>query len=92
MPEIWNGVRWAAVKDCGLVDLLSSGSPIPLPEIEDFPRIGYLAREDVAAQITASEALLEKADDNETCSLLEEFLEWLDAAKKENLDVLFFYG
>jgi hypothetical protein len=56
----WSGVRWEIMEATGAdVLLVSSGSPVELPEIDDFPTIGYLSAQDVqmAAQSISPEGL-----------------------------------
>jgi hypothetical protein len=44
----WCGVRWEIMEATGAdVLLVSSGSPVQLPEIDDFPTIGFLSAQEV---------------------------------------------
>ncbi|MCI0333878.1 MAG: hypothetical protein L0228_11725 [Planctomycetes bacterium] len=90
--DIWNGVRWAAVEECGLEDLLTkTGPPIDLAPNSDFPTIGHIRRGEVNAYLQAARGRLEKSQDSEIRELLEEYTGWLETAAKKGLDVVFFY-
>ncbi|TWT38082.1 hypothetical protein KOR34_30500 [Posidoniimonas corsicana] len=92
LPDVWGGVRWAAVEDCGLEDLLTqTGPPIALPENDDFPAIGHLKRSELDAALKAARKRRDKVLDEDLEDLLDEFIDWLEAARSAHLDVVFFY-
>jgi hypothetical protein len=56
----WCGIRWEVMEATGAdVLLVASGSPVKLPEIDDFPTIGFLSAQEVqkAAQSIGAEGL-----------------------------------
>jgi hypothetical protein len=90
--EHWNGVRWAAVEQCGLEELLTKfGPPISLPPIDGGPHIGHIRREQVKEHQKAAQSRAATAKDSDVRQLLDEYNTWLEAAAKKNLDLVFFY-
>ncbi|TWT74655.1 hypothetical protein Pla123a_34790 [Posidoniimonas polymericola] len=93
LPEMWAGVRWEAVEDCGLEELLTeSGPPVPLPENDDFPSIGHLKRGEIDKAIAAARKRLTKTVDEDIEDLLDEYIDWLEAGRTAHLDMVFFYA
>ncbi len=46
--DMWESIHWEVLEDTGFEAVLSgSGSPVPLPPIDDFPTIGHLTPEQV---------------------------------------------
>jgi len=92
LPDVWGGIRWDSVEACGLEDLLTkTAGPIALPPTSDFPRIGYVRREEIAKYIEAARKQKEKVN-KDVVGLLNEYQGWLEEAKSQNKDILFFYG
>jgi hypothetical protein len=90
--DAWNGVRWAAVEECGLVELMTkTGPPVELPPNDDGPHIGHLRREQIRDHLQAAQKRAEKAHDSDARSLLKEYSAWLEEAASRNLDLVFFY-
>ena len=91
--DLWSGVRWSAVEQCGLEDLLTkTGPPVDIPLNEgDFPAIGHIPRDQLANYLQAAKGRAEQAPDGEIQQLLEEYTSWLESAADRNLDVVFFY-
>jgi hypothetical protein len=91
--DMWGGVRWAAVEDCGLEDLLTkTGTPVPLPPIESFPTIGHIRRENLNGYLQAAKERLQKTEDSDIEELLEEYINWLETAADKKQDIIFFYS
>jgi hypothetical protein len=92
LPDAWGAVRWAAVTDSGLEDLLTkTGSPVPIPNT-DFPVIGHWTAAEVAAKVSELGGSHLTSDDDELQELLEEYEGWLrKAAAKGNAIVFFYY-
>lgn len=89
--DLWCGVRWAAVADSGVEPILMSGSPVPLPEIPDFPTIGHLPREMIISAVAKmGDEGLGHANP-ELLELLKEFETWMREAAREKLDIVLFY-
>lgn len=48
----WSGVRWEVLEQTGADELVTkTGTPVELPETDDFPRIGFLDARKVAATV-----------------------------------------
>lgn len=90
-PDVWGGVRWAAMEDSGVARIMEGGSPVRLPRILDFPVIGFLERDQIASMVKkmGNEGLTH--ENKELEELLKEFETWLRKAAKAKLDLLFFY-
>jgi hypothetical protein len=92
-PDAWGGVRWDAVEACGLVDLLTkTGPPVKLPPNQDIPHIGFIARDKIPQYIQAAENTKAETDKPGVEDLLDEYLQWLETARSEAKDIVFFYG
>jgi hypothetical protein len=90
--QMWNGVRWSAVEQCGLEDLLTkTGPPVQLPPNSDGPAIGHIRRGEVGQYLQAARDRLTKTQDSEIHDLLVEYIDWLEAAQRKGLDIVFFY-
>ncbi|MFI4876816.1 MAG: hypothetical protein ACIALR_15805 [Blastopirellula sp. JB062] len=90
-PTEWGGVRWAAIQECGLVRLMATQAPVPLPDLEDFPALGHIRQADLAQQVNEFEQRIEQATDAAIQALLREFLDWLKQAQAQKTDVLLTY-
>jgi hypothetical protein len=91
LPDAWGGIRWNSVEACGLEELLTKTAPVALPQNEDLPHVGHVQRGNVAQYIAAAQDQKRKADPN-VIGLLDEYLGWLEEAKSQNKDIVFFYG
>ena len=50
----WCGIRWEVLEATGVETLLvTSGSPVPLPEIDDFPTIGFLTLDETEKMLAS---------------------------------------
>lgn len=55
--DYWGGVRWAAIEECGLVDLLEkTGAPVDLPPIDDFPVLAHIRRNEIDTYLQAAKS------------------------------------
>jgi hypothetical protein len=90
-PDVWGGVRWAAMEDTGVDAVMESGPPVPLPPINDFPTIGFLEAAEIRRRVEemGDEGLTN--DDEDLQELLEEFEGWLRTAASKGKDLVFFY-
>lgn len=65
--------------------LVWGGPPVPLPVIEDFPMIGWLDREEIAAKLPDLEAAeLSRIDDPGVRAAVEQGISWLREARAAN--------
>lgn len=101
-----SGSSWAKAVDQGLKaagvpervlraekHLLSRGSPIPIPEIDDFPGIGYLKLKEVqAAQEALAQARLAAIKDREVLGSIEQMRDWLRTCADSGCDLVCFYA
>lgn len=91
VPDVWGAVRWAAVTDSGLEDLLTkTGSPVPIPD-RDFPTIGHWTIAEVAAKVSELGNSHLKSEDDELQELLDEYESWLRSAAAKGKAIVFFY-
>lgn len=91
-PDCWSGVRWSAIEDCGLVELMTTtGPPVPLPSIEDFPRIGHIRRDQLPLYLDAATTKATAVSDVELKELLDEFIGWLETAIDNSVDIVLIY-
>jgi hypothetical protein len=91
LPDVWGGVRWMAVEDAGLEDLLTkSGPPVPLPPT-DFPTIGHMTAAEVATKVAQLGKGHLTSDDDELQELLDEYEGWLRKAALKKKAIVFFY-
>jgi hypothetical protein len=90
--QYWDAVHWSAVEGCGLDDLLTNtGPPVQLPLSDDFPKIGHLRRENIAAHLQAARSRSETNRDQGVSELLGEYISWLETAARMKSDIVFFY-
>jgi hypothetical protein len=69
------------------------GPPIELPEIDDFPGIGYLTKtEVVTARAALAKADLSKLKNKRTVPSIEQIRSWLDECAKSNRDLVCTYA
>jgi hypothetical protein len=101
-----SGSDWAETVDRGLEaagvpesvlrvgnHLMYRGSPIPVPEIEDFPAIGYLKRKEVkAAQKSLGQAKLAVIKDKEVLASIRVLQSWLQTCADSGRDLVCFYA
>lgn len=99
----WAGIRFgyfALVQDAlaaiGVdfdpAELVLSGSPVSLPEIDDFPSIGYLERGEINVLAdTLGEANLGRLDDDTVRASVEEVLTWLRTCQDKRTGLVCFY-
>ncbi len=103
----WSAMRseWAekadrALKAAGVGEkvlrlsrLMSRGSPVPLPEIEDFPGIGYMDLPEIEAALAAlPEDKLAAVKEKELRAALAEVLGWLQTCADSRRDLICFYA
>jgi len=90
-PDLWCGVRWMAITDGGLEDLLTkTGSPVPIPE-RDFPAIGHWTAKEVADKVAQLGDSHLTCDSDDLQELLDEYEGWLRAAAAKGKAIVFFY-
>jgi hypothetical protein len=101
-----SGTRWAEAVDRELgnagvpesvfrvgTHLLNRGAPIAIPEIDDFPGIGYLTRGEVkAAQAALRVAKLSSIMDKEVLASIKEVQRWLQTCAESGRDLVCFYA
>jgi hypothetical protein len=93
LPETWGGVRWAAVEDSGLEDLLmQTGPPVPIPDPGGFPTIGHWTAVEVAAKVNQLGTSHLTSDDDGLQELLAEYENWLRTAAAKRKAIVFFYA
>lgn len=93
LPDMWGGVRWEAVEECGLEGLLTeTGPPVPLPENDDYPSIGHLKRGEIDQSLAAARKRGSKTVDDDIEDLLAEYVDFLEAGRTAHLDMVFFYA
>lgn len=103
----WSGMRseWfdavqEALKQAGVTEkqfsihrLVSRGAPVKLPEIDDFPGIGYLTKAEVIeARAVLAKADLLKVEDGEAVQAIEQVCEWLDECAESHRDLVCTYA
>lgn len=73
--------------------LFFRGPPIDLPEIDDFPGIGYLTKAEIpTARAALAAADLSAATDPAAAEAIEQILSWLDACARSNRDLVCTYA
>jgi hypothetical protein len=101
-----SGSKWAETVDRGLnaagvpervlrvgTHLMNRGSPVPIPEIDDFPGIGYLRLNEVrAAQEALAQARLAAVTDREAIESIKEVRDWLQTCVDLGCDLICFYA
>jgi hypothetical protein len=107
--EAWSampsGSAWAekadkALKAAGVAEkvlrvnrLMYRGSPVPLPEVEDFPGIGYMRVNEIGAALEGfGEDKLAAVKDKELRASLAEVRGWLLACAGSGRDLICFYA
>jgi hypothetical protein len=92
LPDVWEGVRWAAVVDAGLEEPFETrGAPVRLPD-RDFPAIAYLTAEEIAQRISQLEHGHLTSEDRDLQELLDEYEGWLREAASKGKAIVFFYA
>jgi hypothetical protein len=92
-PNAWCGVRWAAVNKAGLAPLLTQvGPPVPLPRRGDYPTVGHLTADQVAAKVAELGDTHLTSDDQDMQELLQEYEGWLRQAALKGKAIVLFYG
>ena len=75
--------------------LFYRGSPVEIPEIDDFPCIGYVTLSempDALAALTDNQLSLIKSDDGEEIRVaLKQVRDWLEACQRDKTDLVCFY-
>jgi len=108
--EHWSGMRltWAETVNDVLVEagvpaeifsifnhLLYRGSPVDIPEIDDFPFIGYVTLTEIPAVLTELTderfATIAHEDADEIRLSLEQVREWLETCQRDKSDLVCFY-
>jgi len=91
--DLWCGVRWAAMEVTGLDEsIMAAGPPVDLPDLSgDFPTIGHLDANAVAAAVDKLDAAPSKHDDPDAQELFAEYETWLRTAHKAGKAIVFFY-
>jgi hypothetical protein len=73
--------------------LFFRGPPVKLPEIEDFPNVGYLTKSEVAqARAALAKADLSKVKNKEAVAAIEQIRSWLDECAKSDRDLVCTYA
>ncbi len=74
--------------------LISRGSPIELPDIDDFPYIGYVTLGEIPAVISTLTderfATIKTEDADEIRASLEQVREWLETCQRDKTDLVCF--
>jgi hypothetical protein len=92
LPDAWGGVRWMAVEDAGLADILTrTGPPVSMPDTEGFT-IGHLTAAEVAAKVSELGNAHLTSDNDELQELLDEYEGWLRTAASKQKAIVFFYN
>lgn len=90
------GLKAAGVPESGLrveKHLMNRGAPIPIPEIEDFPGIGYLKLKEVKAALKAMGlAKLAAIKDKAVLASIQELQNWLQTCADSGRDLVCFYA
>jgi hypothetical protein len=101
-----SGSQWAETVDRGLhaadvpegvlrvsYHLMNRGAPIPIPEPDDFPGIGYLKLKEIRiARQALGEARLASIKDKEVLTSVQELQGWLQACADSGRDLACFYA
>src|SRR5262245_7817674 len=101
-----SGSEWAGTVDRGLKTagvsegvlrvekhLMYRGAPLAIPEIEDFPGIGYLKLKEVkAAQKALAQGKLTAVKDREVLASIQEIQSWLQTCADSGRDLVCFYA
>ena len=82
-----------APKQFAIRTLVERGAPVPLPEIDDFPGIGYLTKDEAAkARAALAKADLTKVKEPEAVGAIEQVRGWLDACERSGRDLVCTYA
>ena len=106
----WTGIQmaWAETVNDALLEigvpsetfsifshLLYRGSPVDIPEIDDFPFIGYVKQAEIPAILNALTderfATISHEDTEEIRISLEQVREWLETCQRDKSDLVCFY-
>ncbi len=105
--EEWSAMRstWVAKADKALKSagvgvkilqverMISRGSPIPIPEIEDFPSIGFMRLSEITTALNEfGEDKLASVKDKEVRAALAEVRGWLESCVASKRDLVCFYA
>ena len=75
--------------------LIYRGCPVELPEIDDFPYIGYLKLSEATAvsQLLTDEFLsgIKHQDSEEISAALRQIRDWTESCQREKADLVCFY-
>lgn len=103
----WSAMRWpwfeavqkalgaAGVKEkaFSVSALVSRGAPIDLPEIDDFPGIGYLTRAEIpSARVVLAAADLSQVKDREAVESIGQVMSWFDTCIESKCDLVCTYA
>lgn len=88
----WSDIRWSVMEATGLGPLLEeSGSPVALPTNPGrYPLVGYIPRDRVAATLPRPQQSSTGAEPDRT-AFSKDYEEWLETARQEARDLVFFY-
>jgi hypothetical protein len=92
---VQKAIKTAGVKEkaFSIHTLVSRGAPVELPEIEDFPGIGYLTKAEVVkARDALAAADLSKVKNKEVAAAIEQVRSWLDECAKSKRDLVCTYA
>jgi hypothetical protein len=80
-------------KQFAISALVERGAPVKLPEIDDFPGLGYLTKTEVVkARDVLSKGDLTKIADREAVESIEQVRQWLDACARSDRDLVCTYS
>jgi hypothetical protein len=89
------GLKQAGVgkEDFSLTMLFFRGPPVELPEISDFPAVGYLTKPEVAkARAVLAKADLTKVKRSDVVESIEQIRSWLDTCANSDRDLVCTYA
>jgi len=101
-----SGSDWAETVDEGLnaagvaesvlrvgMHLMNRGAPIAIPDIDDFPAIGYLRLDEIKAAKTAlEEAKVTDIKDKQVLASIQELQSWMHRCAESGRDMVCFYA
>lgn len=80
-------------KQFSIRQLVNRGAPVELPEIDDFPGIGYLTKAEIAgARDVLARADLTKVENGEAVEAIEQVREWLEECTASGRDLVCTYA
>jgi hypothetical protein len=104
----WTGMRWEWAEEVdrhlesvGVPEsvfrvtnhLMTRGSPIPIPPIDDFPAIGILTLAEIkAAHQALAQAKLGAIEDGDARSSIEQIIGWFKSCLESQRDLVCFYA